>query len=358
MKVNQVALLSFYLLENSTIIYWYDHSSMNPLVFDVPLKRSEIAKASSHLKKLFAPENIHYKRPERTTDLKFLKTIGDILLAPIAQYLDKCKNIVVSPHGELHDIPFHILSFGNNIPLGLTHQISYVPNISMYAGIVALKRDKIVLQESNIVSAAVYAKEDPLHVKEKFAATPRLFAEKLNGEFLEGSKASYFSLLSEKEIDILYLSCHGYYNSQNPLESFLLLSDGLDIPSKTQSSPGSFNNRLSVETILGKELPVSLIILDACMSGMQAITPGDEAIGFPSSFLLSGVQTIISTNWVVEQNSSDTFVSNLLKHWTENNCHISESMQEAYKCTYEEYPHPFHWAAFSLFGNNNLYVSN
>jgi len=63
--------------------------------------------------------------------------------------------------------------------------------------------------------------------------------------------------------EIIHLSCHGYFNSQEPLNSGLLLSDGM----------------LTVKDIFGMSMDTDLLALSACETGINKQKPGDELVG-------------------------------------------------------------------------------
>jgi CHAT domain-containing protein len=90
------------------------------------------------------------------------------------------------------------------------------------------------------------------------------------------------------------------------------------------------------------------------MSGIQHLSPGDEPMGFPVALLLAGAGAVIASNWVVEQNCARDFILALLGQWSGGKVPLGSAMQSAWAVTRTQYPHPFHWAAFSLFGNDRL----
>jgi CHAT domain-containing protein len=173
------------------------------------------------------------------------------------------------------------------------------------------------------------------------------------GEFLGGEDASVDNFRNRAaDANIIYLSCHGQFVYDDPLESALLLSANGSRPDR--NCPKYSSHRISVRSILGLKLNARLVILDACMSGKQSFNPGDEPIGFPTAFLLAGAQAVIASNWVVEQRRGRLFMTALLEHWSNGGCTLGAAMQAAYTAVRDNHPHPFHWAPYSLFGNDRL----
>ncbi|MET0625636.1 MAG: CHAT domain-containing protein [Pyrinomonadaceae bacterium] len=348
------ALLSFYVSRDETFVFWLDADSAVPEVVRVSVGQAELEQAAAVMGRLFAPERINYRRPHYTADMSWLEPLGQRLLNPVAERLESCGRLVIAPHGELHALPLHMLAPTGGAPLGTTHSVAYVANLSLYALLigrhVAGKREVAELPSLCLATAA---HEDPAMVHESFALTPRSYAERTGGLFLQGCDATPQALKRyAEETDSVYLSCHGCFNDQDSLKSALLLSDGRRLPSKTEAN--GWLHELSVRDILGTRIRARLVILDACMSGIQHFSPGDEPMGFPTSFLLAGAEAVIASNWVVEQNCARAFMLALQDHWAGGPVTLGEAMRHAYTAIRAEHPHPFHWAPFSLFGNDRL----
>ncbi len=347
----QKALVSFYVTPHRTLIFWLDAHTATPQVDHVDIEQAEIAAAAAELQRLFSYRHIHARRPEYTTDMAWLVPLGRKLLQPLADRLTRCKAMIVAPHAELHLLPFHLLVGEDGIPLGVTHSITYVANLSIYALLLTRAIDTQDFMIPSLCMSTAAQGEDSV-IRETFAANPRAFAEKTQGMFLQGTDASWstFQYFAERA-DSLYISCHGHFDSADPLESALLLSDGKTLPSKPPADIMPYS--LSVRDILNMRIRSRLVVLDACTSGNEIFSTGDEPMGFPTAFLLSGANAVIATNWVVERNRGRYFMTNLVERWL-SGVSLGVAMQYAYVTTHEKYPHPFHWAAFSLFGNDRL----
>jgi CHAT domain-containing protein len=374
-RQTQTALVSFYLGDAETLIFWLDAASTQTEVERAPVRRDEIAAAAETLRELFS--RIHHRRPERTTNMAWLEPLGAKLLRPLEARLKRCDALVVAPHAELHLLPLHLLALEGAPPLGVTHSISYVASLSLYALLLGRHLEAPERLTVPALCLSTAAREDDALRHETFATAARAFAEKSGGLFQQGIEASRWALRQYAETAAcLYLSCHGRFDDNDPLESELLLSDGRTLPGRPRPASKSSTERawtladhqaardqgessasshgLSVRDILNLRVRSRLVVLDACMSGHQRFSPGDEPMGFPTAFLLAGASALIASNWVVEQNCGRDFHTTLLDHWISGQSSLGMAMQEAYAITRAKYPHPFHWAAFSLFGNERL----
>src|SRR5215213_2706670 len=185
------ALVSFYVGDNETVIFWLDSSSPVTKSEKVAVGRAEIDAAAANLRELFLRENINPERPEQSAEMEWLEPLEHKLLEPLKPWLATCKSLVVSPHGELHALPLHLLSPEGGSPLGTTHSITYVANLSLYA--LLLSRASTSEELFNIPSLclATAAREENETVQESFALSPRSYASKTGGLFLEGVSATW-----------------------------------------------------------------------------------------------------------------------------------------------------------------------
>ena len=90
------------------------------------------------------------------------------------------------------------------------------------------------------------------------------------------------------EATIAHFACHGEQNIQHPLESALLLQDGL----------------LKVSHIMQKPMPnTSLAFLSACETAMGDENLPDEVIHLGVTLLFAGFGGVIATMWYVDRMS-------------------------------------------------------
>lgn len=350
---NSAMLLSFHLGERDVFIISADGSSSEPQVDRVAGQAPAIAAAVERIHSLFS--RINYKRPERTTDMAWLAPLGRALLAPVADRLRKSTHIVVAPHAALHSLPLHLLPQPEGHPLGITHSVCYAPNLSLYAALLERAGNAAPAFTTPSLCLAAADANDSAPVSDAFVIAPRDFARRTGGLFRHGLSASRDEFVTHaRSAAVLYLSCHGQFEPDDSLMSSLLLSDGETLPSRRDGN--SRNHSITVRDILDLNLRTKLVVLDACVSGKQHHGVGDEPMGFPTAFLLAGAGAVIASNWNVEQNFSRDFMLCLIGKWLGGGP-IGDAMKHAVTSVRQKYPHPFHWGAFSLVGNDRLLFS-
>jgi CHAT domain-containing protein len=128
-------------------------------------------------------------------------------------------------------------------------------------------------------------------------------------------------------------------NSAYPLYSGLLLS-----------SSEKQDGELDVHELFTMDLNAYLVVLSACQTGLGHLTNGDELVGLSRAFIYAGTPSVISSLWMVEDESTsylmEQFYNNLKKY------NKAESLQKAQLQTKKKYNNLRSWASFVLVGES------
>ncbi|MEU7915457.1 CHAT domain-containing protein [Microbispora bryophytorum] len=345
--MNAPVLVDFHLTPGAVRLFWLDPRSTGTRVVTTDGLEEDIRAAAEVIAKF--SDNVNPNKPEHTSGMEWTEPLGERLVSPLLRTLPEGAALVIAPHRRLHDVPVHLLKVAGR-PIGLHHPVSYVPSLSLYGTL--RSRGPRARGSTPVAFATAYAEQSE-KVADAFTASPKAFAARAGGRVFLGAGASRDSFLSSApDADIVYLSCHGQFSADDPADSALLLSHECRQPSRSRPEPG---HRLTVRDVLGLDLRARLVILDACMSGRQHLNVGDEPLGFPAALLLAGAAAIVAANWKVDYRAAQLFMSSLLDHWIGGGHPIGEAMLAAYRDTHRTFPHPFHWAGFSLHGDDRLH---
>jgi CHAT domain-containing protein len=259
----------------------------------------------------------------RTTEAH-LKNLYQELLAPI-RHLLSARHLVFVPHGLLHHVPFHALHDGEGYLID-RHTISYAPSASIYALCQAKQgntsRESLVLGIPDAQTPSIRAEVETLS---KILPDARLFV----GEDATENVLRTYGRRSRR----IHIATHGYFRQDNPMFSSIRLG----------------GSHLSLYDLYHLHLPAELIVLSGCTTGLNVITPGDELMGLVRGLMQAGAQSLILSLWDVHDESTTEFMIGLYGR-LQSGLSTAEAMRATMLDLRKHYPHPYHWAPFSLIG--------
>ncbi len=111
----------------------------------------------------------------------------------------------------------------------------------------------------------------------------------------------------------------------------------------------SADGALTVEATEGLSLKPCTVVLSACETALAEQGTGDEMVGLVRAFLAAGAARVLASLWPVD----DEITSQFMSHF-----HVglgggmtpAASLRHAQIELMRQHAHPFHWAAFILYG--------
>lgn len=253
-----------------------------------------------------------------------LKELYNELIAPMASKL-KAEHLVFVPHGILHYVPFHALFDGSEYLID-RHTISYSPSASIYS--LCQSRTAEPSQRSLILGI-------PDAQAPAIADEVKALAGVLTGaEVFIGENASA-RILREKgpASRLVHIATHGRFRQDNPMFSSIRLGDCF----------------LSLFDLYQLRLPVELITLSGCSTGLNVVAAGDELIGLSRGFLHAGAQSLMLSLWNVHDKSTAEFMTAFYTLLQRGKTKV-EALRAAMLRLRDIYPHCYYWAPFTLVG--------
>jgi CHAT domain-containing protein len=253
-----------------------------------------------------------------------LKNLYQELIMPIRQLLET-EHLVFVPHGLLHYVPFHALHDGASYLVD-RHSISYAPSASVYAVCQAKQSngsgDSLILGVPDAQAPSIRTEVEALS---RILPDARLFV---------GEAATEDVLRTHGRTSrMVHIATHGYFRQDNPMFSSIRLG----------------SSHLSLYDISHLQLPVELIVLSGCATGLNVVTPGDELMGLVRGLLQAGAQSLVLSLWDVHDESTKEFMIDFYTH-LQKGLSKAQAMQSTMLGLRERYRHPYHWAPFSLIG--------
>lgn len=198
----------------------------------------------------------------------------DTLLSPAIESL-QVEHLIVIPHGPLHHVPFTAV---------LDHMPRSAPILSLApSGTVWWQQQRL---ERNIgtdpLLAIGYPGEDLLFAESEATAVAAL----MKGEVQLGQIEKQWLRETAVKRRVLHFACHAQFADDDPLSSYLEVGP---------------DTKLSAREVLSDwQLSAELVVLSACQTGISHILRGDEPMGLIRAFLSAGAQSVLVTQWSVE----------------------------------------------------------
>ncbi|MEG4228417.1 CHAT domain-containing protein [Microcoleus sp. N9_B2] len=227
--------------------------------------------------------------------------------------------LILIPHWLLHLFPLHALPLtdGEFLLDRFLEGIQYAPSCQLLQQITIHPNFDQLLALQNPTSDLRYTDLEVASIAPKFALS----------QILPGDEASKTNLL-EKYLEQLenahcaHFSCHGSFNPDDPLKSFLILSGGI-IGGDSQSRAGSdldesnryvewrdgktadINKCLTLADILLLQFKhCRLVVLSACETALIDTNNRSDYIGLPTGFIHAGAMGTLASLWAVNDLST------------------------------------------------------
>jgi CHAT domain-containing protein/tetratricopeptide (TPR) repeat protein len=293
--------------------------------------------------------------------LSLCKRLHDSLLAPLLSGLPKKVNrLILVPHGTLYRLPFSALHDGERFLIE-RYSLSYLPTTSL---IPVLARPQLESPDANgkpkyLVSAiSDYSatRKEGLSLSARLRSASGLedlsytLEEARTVADLGTKNASEARLLTNQEVKeslpalfseypVVHFAGHAVFNPEEPLASGLVLSDG------SMLTAAAILQGNILRTHCGK-----LLVLSACQTGVNMVTPGGEILGLARALMYAGMPNLILSLWEVADRSTSELMKDFHHSWQAGKTSVAAALQAAQKKAAAD-KQPVHaWAPFIHLG--------
>ena len=258
-----------------------------------------------------------------------LRALHASLLAPFQDCLPEEGRLTLIPHGFLHAVPFECLHDGGGY-IDERFLLSRAPTTDFL-----LRRGREKSSGRGRIVIAGNIQSGPAHVGREIEAVARRFTQRGGRPRIVEDPTSADLLTVLPGCRLLHLGTHGRFRADNPLFSRLSTSDGA----------------LFLADVAELQLGTELVVLSACETGEVLAEKGDELAGVAHAFLGAGVRRLVASRWRVHDVATgalmDSFYGHYLRHRARD---PARALRAAARETRAEWPHPFFWGGFSIFG--------
>jgi CHAT domain-containing protein len=324
------ALVEFCCPPGKIVIFIVRSGETEPAVVEVPMPHRLL---SRHLRN-YMNEVLDY--PSSGDIGQRWQDLAEPLLKDVLPYLKGAELVYLVPHHLLHYVPLHALSAGGS-PLIERFPIVYAPSTATLDRVLhrRLASGRRMAHHALVVGYAPDEAERSLFEGEaaevaRLLGTTAHLGKEATSELLHRVASGY---------ELLHLSCHGVYVSEDALASYLQLADG----------------DWTARDIMGLRLELDLVTLSACASGYKDQRPGDEPVGLPSALLYAGVSSALVTGWNVDAGAAmalmRSFYERLRPEAGREAVSKATALREAILALRREWAHPYYWAPFMMVGD-------
>ena len=304
--------------------------------------------------------------PEAAFDPAPLKTLYDLLVAPVAAHLPAGAALVVVPEGPLAQLPFGLLLEAEpadrfrlaeapfllrrhavSTELAASLLVEDAPPASDTASdLVAFGRSLFGRIEADSPLRSAYgdgAPPDLPNVARELRDLGRRFPSATVALDSAATESRLYASLGRARV--LHLASHAFVEDDNPLGSYIQLFPDAD---------GSHDGRLYLYELLQRPLDAALVVLSGCRTARGRDLLGEGVLGLQYAVRAAGAGATLGTLWRVDDAATvelmDSFYAHLARG--ERKDVALQRAQLAYLETHDGLRgSPFFWAAPVLYGD-------
>ncbi len=252
------------------------------------------------------------------------------LIEPLADWSGKDDVIYLVPYGLLHDLPLHTLPLGGE-PLLERNAVCYAPAAAVLRHTLGGGSHQYAPSSASVFGDA---RGDLRFARQEAGAVAALLGvSAVTGDDVTRERVMH----AFRHSAVLHFAGHGQLSTADGFASGLELA-GADL--------------IRAGDLLGQRCVTRLAALSGCDTGVSELRPGDEPVGLIRALLLSGVRSILASQWQV----NDASTSDLICHFHQaarDSVPLAEALRQAARAIRRQpgRSHPYHWGSFALIGS-------
>ncbi len=281
----------------------------------------------------------------------------ELLIAPIAPWLDQHKELCFVPDKVLNQIPFAALIAPESGRFLIEdYAIFAAPSATML-----ILCSEAAARKAGIATEKLLSVGNPAFDRKLFPL-PYLDSARREAEVvatyyppalsLTGVSATKQALESGiQRAEVLHLALHCLVNEHSPMHSQLLLAS----PTTEQAAAGTADGVLQAYEIYQLQLSrLRLVVLAACRSGVERYYKGEGMTGIARPFLAKGIPLVVASLWEVDAEATTNLMINFHSFRKLKQQPTVAALRAAQLSLIQGsnpvYRHPYYWAGFVTFG--------
>ena len=146
-----------------------------------------------------------------------------------------------------------------------------------------------------------------------------------------------------KQYRIVHLATHGILNTRHPELSGLVFSL-VDKHGKPEDGV------LRVGDVYNLELPVEMVVLSACRTGVGKLVGGEGLVGLTRGFMHAGAARVVASLWKVNDQATAELMKRFYANMLQRNMPAAAALRQAQLEIIQTQRSPYYWAGFVLQG--------
>ena len=371
---NETMLLEYFLAKNVSYVWAITRNGAR--VYDLP-KADEITDAVRDVYELLS------RKPGDETEKRLNEASGKLakmILTPLADQ-SNIKRVIVVADGALNYIPFQLLPAPSGNPLVANYEIVNAPSASVLGQLREERQErgantKVLAAFGDAVFRSNYAqfKNSAPSVVAASVSMERgleVDADSLNPDKIQslvyskyeldylrniagpgalvatGFKASraVFEKTDFSRYSIVHFATHGLFDPKNPKKLGFYLS----MVNEAGQDEDGF---ITMQDVYNLRVPVSLVVLSACRTGLGEDVRGEGLIGLTRGFMHAGASSVVASLWKVDDEATAELMKHFYTNMLKNGMRPAAALREAQNSMRQnpQWQSPHFWAGFTLQG--------
>jgi tetratricopeptide (TPR) repeat protein len=147
------------------------------------------------------------------------------------------------------------------------------------------------------------------------------------------------------QYQILHFATHGFFNSEHPELSGIMLS-------MVDRSGANTNGLMPLQDIYDLDISAELTVLSACQTGLGKDLKGEGLVGLTHSFLSAGSKSVVASHWKVDDRATAVFMANFYRSMFQEGLPPAAALRatKLRMMRDKQWNAPYYWAGFVLQG--------
>jgi CHAT domain-containing protein len=282
-----------------------------------------------------------------------VEELSKTLLGPVAGVTESERLLVVT-EGALNRIPFAALHDGSGAPLVKSLEIVRLPSASIVPVLRRQRAGRAFTKWAAVAADPVYGRASGAPVALRRLASSREEALAIQALAPPGAVDVVLGLAASREwvtttdfrdYRALHFATHGIVDDREPAVSGVVLS----LVDERGDARDGF---LRLHDVYNLDLPVDLVVLSACETGLGKDVRGEGLLGLVRGFLYAGAAAVVASAWNVDDEATSELMEHFYRSYFAGSTPAA-ALRRAQIALLEtrRFAAPYYWAAFELQGD-------